>query len=66
MERRASQRFYNLRKNYSEHFDEERAKEIAKWLGPEALVKLIELKLNSGEASQKEEANEALLELLVE
>ena len=26
------QRFYNLRKNYSEHFDEERAKEIAKWL----------------------------------
>ncbi len=26
------QRFYNLRENYSEHFDEERAKEIAKWL----------------------------------
>jgi hypothetical protein len=26
------QRFCNLRKNYSEHFDEERAKEIAKWL----------------------------------
>ena len=24
--------FYNLRENYSEHFDEERAKEIAKWL----------------------------------
>ena len=26
------ERFYNLRENYSEHFDEERAKEIAKWL----------------------------------
>ena len=26
------QRFYNLREQYSEHFDEERAKEIAKWL----------------------------------
>ena len=26
------QRFYNLRENYSGHFDEERAKEIAKWL----------------------------------
>ena len=26
------QRFYNLRENYSEHFDEERAKEVAKWL----------------------------------
>ncbi len=24
--------FYNLRENYSEHFDKERAKEIAKWL----------------------------------
>ena len=26
------ERFYNLRENYLEHFDEERAKEIAKWL----------------------------------
>ena len=26
------ERFYNLRENYSEHFDEERAKEIAKCL----------------------------------
>ena len=43
------ERFYNLRENYSEHFDEERAKEIAKWLKDHQeevyLDKLLEEKL---------------------
>ncbi len=42
--------FYNLRENYSEHFDEERAKEIAKWLKDHQeevyLDKLLEEKLS--------------------
>ena len=48
------QRFYNLRENYSEHFDEERAKEIAKWLKEHQeevyLDKLLEEKLSHEEA----------------
>ena len=48
------QRFYNLWKNYSEHFDEERAKEIAKWLKDHQeevyLDKLLEEKLSHEEA----------------
>ena len=48
------ERFYNLRKNYSEHFDEERAKEIAKWLKEHQeevyLDKLLEEKLSHEEA----------------
>ena len=44
------ERFYNLRENYSEHFDEERAKEIAKWLKDHQeevyLDKLLEEKLS--------------------
>ena len=43
------ERFYNLRENYSEHFDEEQAKEIAKWLKDHQeevyLDKLLEEKL---------------------
>ena len=46
--------FYNLRENYSEHFDEERAKEIAKWLKDHQeevyLDKLLEEKLSHEEA----------------
>ena len=46
--------FYNLRENYSEHFDEERAKEIAKWLTDHQeevyLDKLQEEKLSHEEA----------------
>ena len=48
------ERFYNLRENYSEHFDEERAKEIAKWLKDHQeevnLDKLLEEKLSHEEA----------------
>ena len=48
------ERFYNLRENYSEHFDEERAKEIAKWLKEHQeevyLDKLLEEKLSHEEA----------------
>ena len=48
------ERFYNLRENYSEHFDEERAKEIAKWLKEHQeevyLDKLLEERLSHEEA----------------
>ena len=48
------ERFYNLRENYSEHFDEERAKEIAKWLKDHQeevyLDKLLEEKLSHKDA----------------
>ena len=48
------ERFYNLRENYSEHFDEERAKEIAKWLNEHQkevyLDKLLEEGLSHEEA----------------
>ena len=48
------ERFYNLRENYLEHFDEERAKEIAKWLKDHQeevyLDKLLEEKLSHEEA----------------
>ena len=48
------ERFYNLRENYLEHFDEERAKEIAKWLKEHQeevyLDKLLEEKLSHEEA----------------
>ena len=48
------ERFYNLCENYSEHFDEERAKEIAKWLKDHQeevyLDKLLEEKLFHEEA----------------
>ncbi len=47
------ERFYSLRENYSEHFDEERAKEIAKWLKEHQeevyLDKLLEEKLSHEE-----------------
>ena len=48
------ERFYNLRENYSEHFDEERTKAIAKWLKEHQkevyLDKLLEEKLSHEEA----------------